>query len=455
MFDKKVNSLLSTQQKAAQNQFLKAALKAAAVTQSGNGALKYNTSGDELVDDFASIALYKNPRNYQEVAKTMQLLWSIHPQSCLKLAVYIRLITRKPDVIKNKEKETLDTQRGQGLKNEGIMRMLWLAINQPDTFKANIPYFIAAGSWKDIIQMLSLDLQYHGWQNRKLDWNFLYITILAGLNNPDTTHLVRKYLPTIRTNKNCTTLESQADTLIGRWLAHRFNPKAEKETAYKLYRQLKAKGTAHEWQQLISKQLYDEINFGHIAGRALALLVGSKFLANHGLTEKYSQWVKKQTTIKYTGYAFELFAPLGDGPRAFHIEKHMEATINAQFAQLVKTGREGVNANSGFLVARDVSGSMTSQAAGCKMSSFGVAKAMALYFSKFLKGPFANAYIEFADTCKMRQWTGNTPCDQWVNDKSSDFGSTNFLSIATLFANLKKRGIPEEEFPTGLLCISD
>lgn len=351
--------------------------------------------------------------------------------------------------------EILDVQRGAGLKNEGIMRMLWLAINQPKTFKANFAYFVAAGSWKDVFQMLSLDLQYHGWEGRKLDWNFFFLVIAAGFTNPETTHLVRKYMPTIRTNKNCKTVESQADTLIGRWIARKFSPDLEKEQAYKAYRKMKSEGRAHQWQQLISQQLYDKINFDHIAGRALAILVGSEFLKNHNLTEKYSKWIQSKPVAKYTGFVFELFTPLGSGYHCYHIEDYKENTINAQFAQLVKTGKEGVNTNSRLLVVRDTSSSMTSKARGCNVSAYDIGKSMALYFSEFLTGPFANSFAEFADKCKLHQWKGNTPVDKYINDRCEAYGGTNFQSVIDLFINLKQRGVKEEDFPTGLLLISD
>lgn len=453
-FEKKVNNLLNSSNK--ENLFIKEAIKASNECFSGNGALKYSTSGNDFVDDFASIAKYKEPRSYEEVAKTMQLLYSIDKVKAVKMAIFIRLITRKSQVMKDKSVETLEeVQRGQGLKNEGIMRMLWLALNHPEVFKVNLPLFIAAGSWKDVITMMNLDLQFHGWEKKQLDWTFFGKVLKAGLLNPGTSQLVRKYLPTIRTNAKCQTLEAQADTLIGRWLAKQFFSEDEKFSAYKKYRQLKAKGTAHKWQQLISKQLYDELNFGTIAGRALALLVGSKFLNNHNLTKKYSEWIKAQPTAKFTGFVFELFKPLGSGYRLKHIEDYKEATINAQFATLVQTGRDGVNPNCGLLVVRDTSSSMTSQAIGCTMSSYDIGKSMALYFSEFLTGPFANSYAEFADTCVLRQWKGNTPCEKYVNDRAEAYGGTDFQSVIDLFIRLKKKGVPEKDFPTGILAISD
>lgn len=453
-FEKKVNNLLNSSN--TENLFVKEAIKASSECLSGNGALKYSTSGNDFVDDFASIAKYKEPRSYEEVAKTMQLLYSIDKTKAVKMAIFIRLITRKSQVMKDRSVETLEeVQRGQGLKNEGIMRMLWLALNHSSVFKVNLPLFIAAGSWKDVITMMNLDLQFHGWKDKKLDWTFFGKVIKAGLLNPGTSQLVRKYLPTIRTDAKCRTLESQADTLIGRWLAKQFSPEDEKFVAYKKYRQLKSKGTAHKWQQLISKQMYNELNFDSIAGRALALLVGSKFLQNHGLVDKYSEWIKARPVAKFTGFVFELFKPLGNGYGLRHIEDYKEATINAQFAQLVKTGKEGVNTNSGLLVVRDTSCSMTSQAVGCSMSSYDIAKSMALYFSEFLTGPFANSFAEFANICTLRKWKGSTPVDKYLNDRCEAYGGTNFQSVIDLFIRLKNQGVPEKDFPTGILCVSD
>jgi hypothetical protein len=98
---------------------------------------------------------------------------------------------------------------------------------------------------------------------------------------------------------------------------------------------------------------------------------------------------------------------------------------------------------------------MGSIATGTNMSCYSVAKALALFFSEFLKGDFADHWIEFNSDAKMNQWKGQTPVDKWMNDKSSYVGSTNFQSVVNLFAKLKKQGIPESDFPKGILCISD
>ena len=100
VFEKKLSSLMDTN-KGTENQFLKERVKETSVVQSGNGAKKYNTSGNDFVDNFAAISYFKEPRSYKGVAKDMELLWSLDPKLCLKLAVYIRLITRKSKVVKD------------------------------------------------------------------------------------------------------------------------------------------------------------------------------------------------------------------------------------------------------------------------------------------------------------------------------------------------------------------
>ena len=460
-FSKKKESLIKTATSQQPNAFVREGLKKSAETVSGNGAVKYSTSNDAFVDNFALIANFREPREYAEVAKDMYKLWSINPKKCLQLAVYIRLITREPKIVLPKQTIVLDVQRGQGLKNEGIMRMLWLAIYHKPTFMANMPYFIAAGSWKDVFEMMSLDLQYHGWKGRKLDWNFMRNTILSGLANPSTSELVKKYLPTIRSVKECKTVESQARTIIGQYLASCIygNKKSKKKesdsrAAQRKYRRIKRSGTAHKWQQLISQKNLLELDFNTIHGRALSLLVGSKFLKNHGLIEKYQKWIASKPVAKYTGYVFELFQPLGNSYRINRLPEYQEMTINKQFDGLVETGKQNLRPDNKLLVVRDISTSMTSCGRGTNMSAYAIAKSMALYFSAMFDGPFKDAYATFSDTCKLCKWQGKTAIEKWANDTDRNFGSTNFQAVAEMLVKIRKN-VPESEFPTGVLCISD
>lgn len=459
MFDTKKKSLLKgTQTKttsASSNTFIKGGLKKAARTTSlGNHAVKYTTTGNDFCDDFGKVSNYKAPRTYSDVATTMSTLWSQNKTDAVKMAFYVRMVTRVTALPDGNKTET--TQRGQGLKHEGIFRMLWLAINHPETFWKNIPLFISVGSWKDIITMLSYDLQYNGWEGRTLDWNQFGGLIKAGLENPNSSNLVKKYLPQIKANSVCKTVEAQADNIIAKWISSILFGGKESPANYKKYRKLKTSGTAHEWQKLISQKNMLAINFDTVHGRALAQLVTGKFLANNGLEKAYTKWIESKPIAKYTGYVYELLAPVKVGYTNSKLSKLQEMTINKQFAGIIDTAKKGMDPDdTGLLVVVDTSSSMVSAVTGTKVSAYSVAKAMALYFSYLLKGTFENCWMEFNDSAELKQWKGSTPVEKLQNDRSEAYGSTNFQSVGLLFAKLRKKGVPEKDFPRGILCLSD
>ena len=436
-------------------------------TLSENGSDKYTTTGNVFLDDFAMLSKYKAPRDVDNIFETMDKLWSHDPLRTLQITVFLRLITRKT-VLFNGDK--LSTQRGQGLKHEFLGRLLWLANKHADTFKKNLQYFVVAGSWKDVFDLLRYDLSYNGKEHPMLDWDFMLSFITDGLANEGQSNLVKKYLPQIYSAKHCNTLQKQCNAVIGRRIS-RFlfgNPEDNQDKIHNAieYRKLKTSGNAHDWQKKIAQQDYLNINWDTIAGRALQKLVNSKFLENHNLEEVFSNWMLNQETAKYTGYPYELFKDGGYGYEthntaglinSLYPKKYQRELVNKQFLQLVETAKQDMNRQTGFIVAMDVSGSMTSKCTGSTtMSAYSVARAMALYFSYLLKGKFANTLLAFSDRVVIDKFEGNNPIEKFYNGYYKYSAcNTNFFQIAQLFGQLKAKGYPESEFPTGVVCLSD
>lgn len=437
-------------------------------TLSENGSDKYTTTGNVFLDDFAMLSKYKAPREMDAIFGTMNNLWSHDPLRTLQITVFLRLITRKA-VLFNGDK--LSTQRGQGLRHEFLGRLLWLANKHTDTFKKNMQYFVVAGSWKDVFDLMRYDLSYNGKEHPMLDWKFMMEFISDGLDNESQTNLVRKYLPNIYCASQCNTLQKQCNAVIGRRIA-RFlfgNPETNKDKIhiYNEYRKVKTSGNAHDWQQKISKGDYLHINWDRVAGRALQKLVSSKFLENHNLEEIFAQWMLTQDTAKYTGYPYELFKDGGYGYEArsgsiklinqLYPKRYQQELTNKQFLQLVDTAKQDMNRQTGFIVAMDVSGSMTAKCTGSlNMSAYSVARAMALYFSYLLKGKFANTLLAFSEKVVIDKFEGSTPLEKYYNEYYKYSAcNTNFFQIAQLFGQLKNKGYAESEFPTGVICISD
>lgn len=433
--------------------FVQKAMKKSVETLSGNGAKKLSSTLDSFVDQFGKLGTYKAPRSFSEIEKDCEILWAEDQLNAVKFTGYLRTIPRKVQLPDGSF--TTEPQKGGELKHEPIMRMIWLSQKAPDVFWKNVGLFVSLGSWHDIFTMLQSDLIYNGWENRKLDWKRFGDLILSALENKNTLDLLKKYLPQIKAKSSCKTIESQANCLIAKWICSLLFGSKENSYNYKKYRQLKSSGSAHDWQKLISQRQFDKISFDKIHGRALNLLVRSKFLKNQNLSDKYSQWVgDPKTVVKYTGFVHELFSKL---PHSLSgLQKHEQDTINKQFKTLVEKAKSDKKENqANFIVVRDTSGSMGSSASGTTMSCFNIAKALALYFSEFLSGRFADSWIEFNSTAKMHQWKGKTPLEKWYNDQSGFIGSTNFQSVINLFCSIKQSGVDESEFPTGILCISD
>lgn len=429
------------------NPFINYGIAKKVQTLSGNGALKFSTSGNLFVDQFAEISKYKSPRSFQEISQDMAKLWACDSDLAVKFTIYLRMITRQVSLMDGTKTKT--TQRGAGLKHESIVRMIWLGVNAPDVFCNNLGLFISAGSWNDVIKMLSYDIQYNGWEGRLLDWEFMSKVILAGLENPNTTNLVRKYLPQIKANKQCKTLESQADNVIAKWICSLIFGVKEDETGatYKNYRKMKVSGNAHIWQQLISQGKHNLVDFNTIAGRALATMVSGKYLKNHGLEDKYSAWIESKPVAKFTGYPYELAQMIAGATK-----KYQQQTINAQFNQLVEVAKKGlVDGGLRPISVLDCSGSMSSpmyigDGKVGALRSIEVAFSSAIFFNEMMdkNNPFYNVYLSFSNQTDMCNFTGNNFIEKYTRSPRRGYGGTNFESVFDFFVDFKRRN------PSGL-----
>lgn len=431
------------------NQFEKGALFAqdSNKTTSENGSLKFSTTGSNLVDQFAKAGSYLKPRSFSDISKDMEKLWNEDRNSALRFTFYLRAISgsRKNDQGKDLTEEKV---LGQGLKNESIKRMMWVAVNYPEVFANNIKLFIAIGSWKDIFQMMRIDLVANGWDKRILNWDMMKLLIMEGLDNPNQAQLIKKYLPTIASKSRCTTVEKQANHIIGSWISSFIFGEKDK-SYYKKYRQLKSSGVAHQWQQLISQGKYQDIDFNSIHGKALRILVKSKFLTKTNLQQKYNNWISKADKAKVTDYLFELFKGV-DGSN----DKNLLQTVDKQFLSFVEKANEGEAVRS-LIPVLDSSGSMGSQVT-IGVSAWDVARSMGLYCSYQLKNKFNMSYFEFSDGTLFKQWKGTTPTTQFKNANNSRIvGGTNFASVFDKLIKIKQSGVNETDFPTGIICFSD
>ena len=407
-----------------------------------NGAVSYATTGKALIDQFGKAGTAR-ARDIKTVWNEQAQLWSENPEMALKFPFYLRMITRKPNLIGDKG-EVEKVQRGQGARDEAFKRLLWIERYHPDEFYRNLWLVPVVGSWKDLWVLLAM--------GENLNKEEFFKVMAEGINDDNHRDLVKKYLPRIRSNSKCTTDWAKKSNELAKEFAQFAG------WSYKDYREFKATGKAHEFQQLICRGLYANIEWNKIPGKALLNLVTGKFLGNHNLEREYVKWLEKQPVAKFNGYPFELGHKVGRHTMLSLAEK---MTIDKQFKNLIETGKSDNGAIKGnVLCALDTSSSMEAPIKGANgITSYDVCISLGVYFSELNTGTFHNVVAMFDDTSTIKKLHSEGFCDKIteIAKERIAWGSTNFQSLIDLICDLRKNKpqIPLEDFPTTLLVVSD
>ena len=424
------------------------------ITLTENGAITYASAGKALIDQFAHVGTAMG-RPINQVFAEQNELWKENPEMAIRFPFYLRLVTRKVKVSENEKTETV--QKGAGLRDEAFKRILWVAYNQPEAFKRNAWLLPVVGSWKDLWTLMLLDMEN---QNR-LDKEFIFSIMAAGLDDSTQCDLIRKYMPAIKSTEKCKTERAKTLNVLAKAFAQFLGLNAKE------YRKMKASGTAHDFQKLICSRSYVDIDWKTIPGRALMHLISGKFLDNHGLTESYLKWVMNQPTVKFTGYVYELGKKLDEmrfgAYRGRTLTPSIAATIytiNKQFDGLIELAKQDQGGLKGnVLCALDTSGSMEGGINGQNgLTSYDVCVSLGIYFAELNEGFYHNKVAMFDDVSRMFQLDG-TFAEKWqaIRNATTAWGSTNFQSVIDLLVRERQAhpSIPESEFPQTLLVVSD
>lgn len=413
-----------------------------------NGAVSYKSTGSVLVDQFGKAANYRG-RDINAVFKEQEALWIENPEQALRFPFYLRMVTRKVKV--NNDNVTEKVQKGQGVRDEAFKRLLWIAVNQPDSFYKNIWALPLVGSWKDLWTLMFYDITL---KTNAINHDVIFDLINQGLKCGAHMELIKKFMPRIKTNTKCTTDWTQITNSLAREYAN-YNG-----MAYKDYNKLKTSGTAHDFQKLICSGRYKDINWNLIPGRALSKISSQKFLSKHELEKGYTEWVLAQPTVKYTGYVYELAKEViggGWSPRANNLPLYKKITIDKQFDELVKKAVEDGNILGNVWCALDTSGSMTTSVVG-NITAYDICISLGVFFSTINAGAFHKNVIMFDNVSRVKQLEGGF-CDMISDIVSTNtaWGGTNFQSIVQEIVRIRKKHpeIPLKDFPKTLLVVSD
>lgn len=413
-------------------------------TTTENGAISHSSTGNVLSDQFSKAGSYRN-RPIDQVFNEQSQLDSYDSDLAIKYVFYLRMITRKINPFAYGEGNVFESekvQKGQGNRDESFKRFLWYAVNKPEIFYENLWFFIPVGRQQDIYDIMFLA----NTNNIDIDVNRIIseISINSILFEGVDPSLFKKYLPLVKSNYKVKTSRAIFMNNIAKRIQKSFGLNA------KQIRKMKTTGKAHEWQKLISNQLYSSIDFNKISGKALLKLISSKFLKNQKLEEKYLEWIQKQPVAKFNGFPYELGAKV-----TYNLPLTTKITIDKQFEGLLKTSKESELSNRKVVCAIDRSGSMNRAVAGT--TAMNIAESLGIYFSSLLEGDFKDWVIKFSRRSEWIKLNGSFT-DKKLSMKWGDCPSnTDFQSIIDSFVTMKTEhpSIKEEDFPNTLLIVSD
>lgn len=423
-----------------------------ATTTTENGATTYVTTNSAIVDQFGKAGNFRG-RPISDVFADQAHIWDENAEAALRFPFYLRMITRKIKV--NANNETDKVQNGQGARDESFKRLLWIAKEHPEAFYDNIWALPLVGSWKDIWTIMYYDIK----ENLNvINQKAMFEIIAQGLLCDTHVNLVKKFMPRIKSKSKCTTDWGNITNDLAKSFAKFMN------LSYKEYNKTKSSGTAHTFQKLICSRNYDALNWNHIPGRALNLLVTSKFLTNHNLRDNYTQWILTQPVGKFTGYVFELARKLREArngnPRFNTREVPIEIkhTLDAQFKGLVDKARADGTITENVWCCLDTSGSMGCQVHGLPgVTCSDIANSLAMFFAELNTGAFHNKVIMFDDVSTPHDMVGDSFCDRISKLPRVGCGGTNFQSAVDVIIKIRREHpeIPLEQYPTTVLVVSD
>lgn len=422
------------------NEFINALTACDTMTE--NGAVSNSSTGDILVDQFGSVSGY-NGRQIDKVFSNQEELWVENDLKSLQFIFYLRAISRESNILVDGEDKGTMAQKGQGLRDEVFKRLLWVAENHPKTFYANIALLPMVGSWKDIWELMWYDINLNV---NVLDEEKMFALIASGLAMEKTCDLVKKYLPSMTAIKKQSTWRSRTMNVLARKFMRYMG------WNHKEYRKFKTSGNAHDFQKYISQKMYDAINWSHIPGKAMTKLVASKFITKQNLLKSYENWLDKQDTIKYNGYAYELGYILNHNK----LYKHQKNTLNKQFDNLIQNVKKNTSFKENVWCALDTSGSMTWKYNNSNVTPYDVCSSLGVFFSTLNEGAFHKQVIMFDTTSYVKQLRGDF-CQMMRQLPKNAMGGTNFLSVVKRIVKIRKDNpsIPLEDYPTTLLVVSD
>ena len=394
--------------------FAEAARTNGTFTRTENGAVALNTTGNQLLDFYATIGALRGTDEVR-IQRLFADAYNEDPLLATKIAFYGR-----------------DVRGGLGERNTFRIIIRYMAEYHPEALRPNLDLIGVYGRYDDMYSLIGTPLEDDMWAAMKKQFE----EDVQNLHADKAVSLLAKWIKTADASSKET---RKLGILTAQKLGYPvYNFK-------RIVRALRRKIGIIE--SLMSAGRWDEIEYSQVPSRAM--MIYRNAFAKHD-EDRYSAYINKavngETKINAsTLYPYDLIEKILHYSWA-RIDVIEDKTVEAQWRALPNYVEEGSNA----LVIADTSGSMS----GRPLNS---ALGLAIYFAERNKGAYHNMWMSFSANPHIHLLKGETLAQKLKSINMDDWsGNTDLCAAFRLVLDIAvKNNVPSTEMPKSLIVISD
>ena len=392
--------------------FAEAARNNATFTRTENGAVALNTSGNALVDLFATIGALRNA-DESRILRLFAEAYQEDPLTATKIAFYAR-----------------DCRGGLGERETFRKILKYLANYHKEAVLPNLDLIGVYGRYDDLYTLVGTPLEDEMWGAMKKQFDEDVTNLIAGYSVSNLAKWIKS-----ADSKNTNT------RVLGIMTAHKLGYSVY--TFKRIVKKLRKKIGIVE--SLMSQNLWDQIVYSSVPSRAMKIY--SEAFQRHD-ENRFESFIDKAVTGKVkinssTLYPYDLIEKILDRWNFNAVE---DKAVEAQWRQLPNY----VEGNANAMVIGDMSGSM----AGRPICS---ALGLAIYFAERNTGAFHNMWMSFSTDSTIHILKGETLAQKINSMNKRDWnGSTNLKgALAKLLKIAKENNVSPEEMIKALIITTD
>ena len=380
-----------------------------------NGAHAFSTTGESVVDLFATIGALRNGDNSLERLRAkIDAAWAEDPLMTMRCLFYAR-----------------DVRGGLGEREIFRKAVYYCAMAHTAEMRKNIQLIPEYGRWDDLFALIGTPLEDDMWA---LISNQLAMDAHS-IDTGGEVSLLAKWMPSIDTS-------SKKTVNLAKYCALKLSMT---QYTYKRYIR-RIRKHLRLLEQDMSAKRWKEIDYQHLPSQAHMRHTKAFFRNDEGRYREYLGSVEKGEAKINAGtlFPYEIVERLHSPLTKEDIERNK--ALEAMWANLPDYVQNGGN----VMIVADTSGSMYGR-------PMAVSSSLAVYFAERNHGPFAGLYMTFSERPELIEVKGGTLYDRYNQVMDGPWGqSTNLYAVFDFLAYVAVQAkCKRDEMPKSIVIITD